>query len=261
MPARTPLTSLSLRRLAHSAPSSLATTSTGPPLETGISQTSAGGTSSRIYTPRKTYLYAYYTHLFRRSELLLLLKHDNLSVAHLGRIRNAIAKVKPPLIKSPRDGSHTPAEPAKLTIARTGILSALSRNSSMGDTLSPYLQGPTALLTCPILSPSYLSKILAAINRILRQSKREVRSDQPPPKQPELSMVVGLLEGGRLVGAKEVEEVGKFPEMATLQAQLLGLLDGPGRQLTGLLGQAGGGGLVRTLQGLEKGLEHSSTSG
>ena len=42
--------------------------------------------------------------------------------------------------------------------------------------------------------------------------------------------------------------------MEVLRSQLVGLLEMSGRGLVGVLGQAGGGGLVRTLQGLEKNL-------
>jgi large subunit ribosomal protein L10 len=40
-----------------------------------------------------------------------------------------------------------------------------------------------------------------------------------------------------------------------LRAQLVGLLEMPARQLLGVTQQAGGGGLVRTLMGLEQGLK------
>jgi len=73
-------------------------------------------------------------------------------------------------------------------------------------------------------------------------------------KQPYLKLVAGVLEGNRLVGAEELGRVSKLPELDTLRVQVVGLLEGTGRSLVGLLGQAGGGGLVRTLQGLEKDL-------
>lgn len=74
-------------------------------------------------------------------------------------------------------------------------------------------------------------------------------------KQPELNLMLGALEGGKLVDVQQVGEIGKLPELDTLRAQLVGLLEMNGRSLVGVLGQAGGGGLVRTLQGLEKNLQ------
>jgi large subunit ribosomal protein L10 len=77
-----------------------------------------------------------------------------------------------------------------------------------------------------------------------------------------MKLVAGILEGGRLVGGKEIERVKDLPELDILRAQVVGMLEGQGRSLVGLLSQAGGGGLVRTLQGLEKGMqEEGSTSG
>lgn len=58
---------------------------------------------------------------------------------------------------------------------------------------------------------------------------------------------------------KEVEQVGKLPELEVLRAQVVGLLEGQARGLLGVLGQAGGGGLLRTLQGLEEGLKKDQT--
>jgi large subunit ribosomal protein L10 len=153
-------------------------------------------------------------------------------------------------------------EKAQLTILRTGILSALTRGQPEDVSLRPYLNGPTALITCPSLSPAYLSKLLSAINRSVSSSKKDVPATGPAPKQPEMKLVAGILEGGRLVGGKEIERVKELPELDILRAQVVGMLEGQGRSLVGLLSQAGGGGLVRTLQGLEKGMqEEGSTSG
>lgn len=70
-----------------------------------------------------------------------------------------------------------------------------------------------------------------------------------------MELVAGIMEYGRVMSPEEIMEVGKLPELDTLRAQLVGLLENPGRNLVGLLGQAAGGGLVRTLQGLEKDLQ------
>ena len=53
---------------------------------------------------------------------------------------------------------------------------------------------------------------------------------------------------------EEIRAVGKLPELDLLRGQVVGLLEGSARSLIGTLEGAAGGGLVRTLQGLEKGL-------
>ena len=47
----------------------------------------------------------------------------------------------------------------------------------------------------------------------------------------------------------------KLSELDGLRSELVGLLEMRGRELVGVLGQAAGGGLVRTLQGLENDLK------
>lgn len=58
---------------------------------------------------------------------------------------------------------------------------------------------------------------------------------------------------------KQIEAVGKLSDMDGLRSELVGLLEMRGRELVGVLGQAGGGGLVRTLQGLENDLKEKET--
>jgi large subunit ribosomal protein L10 len=209
----------------------------------------------RIYTDRKTYLYDYYTHLLRTSQLVLLFQHDNLSVSDLQKIRQGIAKIKPPPSPSPTNGNTETTIPvetrASLTILRTGILSALTRHQSIPF---PKLKGQTALISSPTLAPKYMSQILTAIQRTIKKNQREGSKDQVI-KQPELKLLFGYMEGTRFVEAGQVEQIGKLRDLDGQRSELVGLLEMRGRELVGVLGQAGGGGLVRTLQGLEKGLK------
>lgn len=271
-PATQSLTAL--RRLAHSA-AAASSSSSASSSRVSLPPTPPPASAARVYTPRKTFLYNYYDHLLHRSQLVLLFSHANLSVSTLLKIRRAIAAIKPspaPFSPSPLTGVTgeggaaqpfpAPEEKAQLTILRTGILSALTRSQPEDSSLRPYLSGPTALITCPSLSPAYLSKLLSAINRSVSSSQKDVPANGPAPKQPEMKLVAGILEGGRLVGGKEIERVKELPELDILRAQVVGMLEGQGRSLVGLLSQAGGGGLVRTLQGLEKGMqEEGSASG
>jgi large subunit ribosomal protein L10 len=188
--------------------------------------------SERIYTDRKTYLYDYYTHLLQTSQLVLLFQHDNLSVADLQK-------------------TDTPTPRASLTILRTGILSALTRHQSIPF---PKLKGQTALLTSPTLSPKYMSQILTSIQRTIKKNQREGTKDQLV-KQPELKLLFGYVEGRQLLEVGDVDKLGKLPDLDGLRSQLVGLLEMRGRELVGVLGQAGGGGLVRTLQGRENDLK------
>ncbi|CAD6567428.1 MAG: hypothetical protein TREMPRED_003620 [Tremellales sp. Tagirdzhanova-0007] len=218
----------------------------------------------RIYTQRKAFLYAYYAHLLKRSHLVLLFAHDNLSVPDTNRLRAALKKVPVPSpststilhTRSDKDVHGVQEEEgqgALLTVTRTGVFAALAKTIDNSISLAPFLTGQTALLTCPSLSPKYLSALLRTMNRSLTTSKRP-ESREKVVKQPYMTLVAGVLGGNRLVGAEEVVKVSKLPELAVLQAQVVGLLEGSGRNLVNILAQAGGGGLVRTLEGLQKNL-------
>ena len=223
----------------------------------------------RIYTQRKAFLYAYYAHLLQRSPVVLLFAHDNLSVPDTNRLRAAIKKVPVPSpppsampvtrsTKGRRKGEEVKEEDrgALLTITRTGVFAALAKTMDNSISLAPFLTRQTALLTCPSLSPKYLSALLRTVNRSLTTSKRP-ESREKEVKQPYMTLIAGVLGGNRLVGAEEVGKVSKLPELGVLQAQVVGLLEGSGKSLVGTLAQAGGGGLVRTLQGLQKDLEEA----
>lgn len=199
----------------------------------------------RVYTARKSFLYASYNHLLDTSDSVLVFQHNGLSTKELGKITRAIAGVPLP------DGS---SDRARLTIARTGILSAVSRARSGDESLFPLLSGPVALLTCPSLSPKYLAGILAAINKALgfrSPAPASIASASNLPVSPRLMLLGGVLERNKYLSAQEIVGATQIPEKSPLYGQLVGLLEMPGAQLAGLLGQAGGGSLLRTLQGRE----------
>lgn len=219
--------------------------------------------SDRVYTERKTYLYNYYAHLLKTSQVVLMFQHDNLTVANLAKIRRGIAKIPPPLAPTTPSSSKTnelttsttppQSQGATFTILRTGLLSALTRHQSIPF---PPLKGQTALISSPTLSPRYIQQILTSITRSIKQSQKEVPSGKEASiKQPALTLTFGFLENGKLLNVKEIEAVGKLSELDGLRSELVGLLEMRGRELVGVLGQAGGGGLVRTLQGLENDLK------
>lgn len=216
---------------------------------------SALANEPRIYTERKAWLYDYYTHLVNRSQLVLVFKHANLSVADSGAIRAAIAKI--PVPKPASLPQETELEKATMTVTRTGILAPVFRAARpVAAKFTDQLDGPTAIITCPSLSPKYVKSMLTAIERVVKAATR----DEDPKKkggvkQPAFSLLAGIIEGNTLLDPKQVQEAAKLPELDTLRAQLIGLLETPQRQLVGVVSQAGGGSLVRTLQGLEETLK------
>lgn len=237
--------------------------------------------TGRVFGDRKAYLYAYYDHLLKSSKVTLLFEHDNIAINEMNQIRRAIkqlptqpmpftprAPVKPGKAKAKPKAKDVEAEsensamaapavlanPAQMLVVRTGILSAVAREQPKSVDLTPWLKGQRALITCPSVSPTYLKSVLAVIKRIVRKIQREeVRGKET--KQPKMNLIVAVVDGKQLLGAQEVEEMVKIPELDTLRAQVVGLLEGSGRNLVGVLSQAGGGSLVRTLQGLEESMK------
>ncbi|OCF45400.1 hypothetical protein I317_00645 [Kwoniella heveanensis CBS 569] len=213
---------------------------------------------NRVYTPRKTFLWNYYDHLLNRSEFVLVFEHANISAGEWGKIRRSLKAIPTPVkpfdINASAGAGEVPRESiekASLNVVRTGVFSALAKSSE--SPIESHLSGQRAILTCPSLSPTYISKILTTLNRSLKSLKRDNVADDS--KQPTLKLVAGLLEGKKVLNEGELVEFGKLPELDTLRAQVVGLLESQGRSLVGVLGQAAGGSLVRTLQGLENDLK------
>lgn len=213
----------------------------------------------RVYTARKTFLWNLYNQVLTKSSLVLVFDHANISAAEWSKLRRAVGSIKRPIVpynpRLPKEEQLERAEiePAQLMVVRSGVLVATSKACS--SPITPHITGQRAVLTCSTLSPTYLNKILTALSRTVKSIKRENSAIQPT-----LELVAGLVEGGKVMGQKELEELGKVPELDTLRAQLVGLLEGQGRSLVGVLNQAAGGSLVRTLQGLENDLKEKEGS-
>lgn len=216
---------------------------------------SATANAPRIYTERKAWLYDYYHHLLSRSQLVLVFKHENLTVADSGAIRTAIAKI--PVPKPASVPQETEMEKATMTVTRTGILSPVVRAvRPVATEFTKSLEGPTAIISCPSMSPKYIKQMLAAIEKVMKAAKKD---DDPKAKggvkQPAFSLLAGIIEGNTFLDPAQLQEAAKLPELDQLRSQLIGLLETPQRQLLGVVQQAGGGSLVRTLQGLEADLK------
>jgi large subunit ribosomal protein L10 len=214
------------------------------------SSSSSRSLSERVYTARKQFLYSHYDHLLDTSDLVLVFQPNNLTMAEWSQLRRAISAVPTPKSKSDPEAVYVPAT---LVSARTGLLSMLVRKRAEARPavdFSPLLSGPIALLTCPSLSPGYLKGLLQAVNKAFayRPPAPTASSVQVTPR---LMLLGGIMEKNKLVSTQDILEIGKLPELDTLRAQLVGLLEMPARQTIGILNQAAGGSLVRTLQGLE----------
>ena len=252
-------------------------------------------TEPRIYSERKRFLYNQYLRLLETSKEspLIFLQHTKFSISRLTKLRKDIAAATArkggfaPSLLNPGPTPLTPSDdpsittPPSLTVIRTSIFGAALRDYSPIDAgtakaISNTVENGLAVLSLPSLDPPMLNAILNALQRSVPPLKpggkaqdssskkpsaddpdfvpgRRVKRSKPTPT-PELTVMGALIEG-RVFKAAAVRDVASLPALDTLRAQLIGLISSPANQIAGILGQASGGQLARTLEGFKKGLE------
>lgn len=248
----------------------------GDPLS--VAETSAA--IARVFPAQKAFRFEVYEHIVEHARMNLLFAHGNISTAVWNQIRAAVKNlavpeeakeaIKPPRIEvtkgkkkrvvaGPNNSAVIwPEGRASVMYTRTGVFRAMTKarvkagKAKEEETFTPWLSSNTAVISCPALSPKYLDQILRVVGRVLRENQKDDKVAKE--KQPKFDLTVAMLDG-RLVGRAEVERIRKLPELDILRAQSVGVLEQAGRQMLGILSQAAGGSLVRTLQGLEKDLE------
>ncbi|KIM88775.1 hypothetical protein PILCRDRAFT_813753 [Piloderma croceum F 1598] len=235
----------------------------------------------RFFGERKTHLYHQYLKILESSakKPIIFLHHNDFTAQRLIKLRRDVIAASAPSLASP---SPTPASDAPIiTIVRSAVFGAALRdfaplNIDASRKIANFvLKGGLAILALPSFDPPQLDAILRIMERTvpprkpltqaqLDEIEAEKKADPvmpgrapqkvKQPLQPELKLLGALIER-RVFSAHEVKDVSKLPTMATLRAQVVGLLSSPATQLAAVLGEASGGKLARTLEGLKKGLE------
>ena len=236
----------------------------------------------RVYSEKKTFLYHQYLRLFENNAHapLIFLQHDKFSVPNLIKIRREVAAAAlkhvsaPPSLANPGP-NPVPAEPPALptlTVIRTSLFGVALRDFAPIDAaasadIARTVERGLMVLTLPNLNPPQLNAILRALDRAvpkkraptaaeLAEKAKQKNADPPNPGRrikrsrpvhsPELAVMGALIEG-RVFKTDGVANVAKLPTLDTLRAQIIGLLSSPATQLAGVLSQASGGKLARTL--------------
>lgn len=240
--------------------------------------------SERAFTPRKKHLYAEYTALTSSNDLHLLLSYADMSAGLLTKLRRQLAETCLPRSPSnpfgiPKDSDITRLPPKLLVVRCHMLVAALKAQDRWKDSskdLGSTLKGPVAVLSLPVLDPPHLTAMLKLLDRALPKPSASAatsasgkgKEDElaiPPlggggtkkpkePRVPSLRVVGGLIEG-RMFQFKELDRVTSLPSLRVLHSQIVGLLSAPPAQLVGVLGQAAGHRLLRTLDGFRQGLE------
>ncbi|KAF8203898.1 hypothetical protein BJ912DRAFT_218002 [Pholiota molesta] len=241
----------------------------------------------RVFKDKKAFQYNWYSRILNAntSSPILLLHHDDFTAQRLKKLRSDIATAAlktQPSLSSPLPVSATSTSPTlpTLTVVRTSIFGAALRdldgiNLAEVETMLNNQSGRFAVLTLPSLHPPQLSAVLRAMDRSVppkppkteEEIKQELAEKNADPAQPgrrmkrvrqiripELKLMGAIIEN-RVFLPPNLQEVSKLPTLDTLRAQIVGLLSGPAAQLAAVLGEASGGRLARTLEGLKKSLE------
>ena len=246
----------------------------------------------RVFKDKKAFQYNWYTKILQSSTTspLIFLHHNDFTAQRLIKLRRDIFVASnrvTPSLASPSPGAipTTPTPQPSLTIIRTSIFGAALRDFPNIDLdkvgkMTSEVTGGLAVLSLPALDPPQLNGILRALDRgvpprkpkteeELAKELAEKNADPATPgrrvkrmrpiRQPELRLVGALIDG-QVFLPERVRDVSKLPSLETLRAQIVGLLSSPATQLAGVLSQASGGRLARTLEGLRKGLEETQSS-
>ena len=199
---------------------------------------------TRVFPPQKALLVRNYVELFEKSQLVLFLRLQNVSVADMHPIRTAI-RVK--------------NLPFQLTFLKANLLPPVLRAlpTLPSAQLESYLKGPLAVLTADSVDPISLKSFLTIFD------KQRTRLNKPPPNQPKgvvvksvdkLQLLTGVMEN-KEYDAAGIKRVSTLPSLAELHSQITGLIQGSARFLLSTLQAASGVQVVRTLEGYKQGLE------
>lgn len=218
------------------------------------------------FSERKTFLFKKYERLLRENELVLLFKMENLDVKLLNDVRRQASLVKIPCedlarLEEKNNGVPWNFPTCSLTMIRTGLMRPVCRKDTAQpvQALEPHLRGQLAMLTCPVLSPEYIGKVLRAMERPVAAAV-DAHDPKSAKKAPLFKPIVAVAERSRLVDTNALPAFTKLPNLPTLRAQLVGLLSAPGQKIAGLLSQAGGGELAATLEARRRDMEKPGTS-
>lgn len=222
----------------------------------------------RVYPSAKTTLFDKHANLLERSQLVIFIRYDKLSTKELNRLRADVQAI--------------PGGNLRLHVIRPTLLPPVLRmlRHLPVDELQRHLSGSIAVVTAESVDPPAISAFL----RLFKQHAKTVNvAPAAPPQakgakagplkaavQDRLVLLSAILEARQDCDATGLGEIAKLPSLPLLQSQIVGLIQqsalglvttleaasqGTGQKLVGLLQQASGGQLVRTVDGHRRTLE------
>ncbi|KAF5392618.1 hypothetical protein D9757_002217 [Collybiopsis confluens] len=242
----------------------------------------------RVFSDKKLFQYNWYTKILNTTHHapLIFLHRDDFTANRLKKLRRDIQVASQKYTKQAEEKGQVVTHPPTLTVVRTSIFGAAMRdfpdiNLKDAQEMVDGVQGGYAVLSLPVLDPPLLHSILRAMERSVppRPKKtaaeiaKEIEEKNADPAQPGRKMkrqrpiltpdlkVLGAFVEGKVLLPDRMKEVSRLPTLDSLRAQIVGLLSAPSAQLAGVLSQASGGQLARTLEGFRKALEEEVEGG
>ncbi|KAI9315131.1 hypothetical protein BX666DRAFT_1959615 [Dichotomocladium elegans] len=159
----------------------------------------------QVHPPRRTYLHEQYESIISNDRVMFIFQHNNLTVREFTALRQDLAQLDAPV---------------KLTVLKSSVFNAALCNTKFAN-LSPLVTSGPACVFHTNISDSAHPDVLKKAMQMLNKNKKLV------------------LLGGKidetLLTHHDANKIVELPGLTQLQAELLGVLETPGRKLLNLL--------------------------
>ena len=158
-----------------------------------------------VHPPRRTYLHQQYESIINDDRVMFVFQHNNLTVREFTDIRQELSVL---------------GAPTKLTVLRSGVFNSVLRNTKYAN-LEPLVAGGPACVLHTNMSDAEHPDLLKQAMQVINKNKK-------------LTLLGGKLDD-TLLSNDDVTKVVQLPGLQQVQAELLGVLESPGRKLLGML--------------------------
>ncbi|KAI8145460.1 hypothetical protein BJV82DRAFT_603743 [Fennellomyces sp. T-0311] len=157
------------------------------------------------HPPRRTYLHQQYESIISNDRVMFVFQHNNLTVKEFTTLRQELAQLE---------------APTKLTVLRSGVFNSVLRSTKYAN-LEPLVSGGPACVLHTNIDDTKHPGVLKKAMQIINKNKK-------------LTLLGGKVDNTLLTHA-DANKVVDLPGISQLQAELLGVLESPGRKLLGTL--------------------------
>ncbi|KAG2228298.1 hypothetical protein INT45_011090 [Circinella minor] len=158
-----------------------------------------------VHPPRRTYLHQQYEDIINNDRVMFVFQHNNLTVKEFTNIRQELGLL---------------GAPTKLTVLRSGVFNSVLRKTKYAN-LEPLVAGAPVCVLHTNMNDTEHPNLLKQAMEVINKNKKMV-------------LLGGKLDN-TLLSNDDVIKVVQLPGLQQVQAELLGVLESPGRKLLGTL--------------------------